>query len=170
MNAMDLFELLGGDITDFLSKYGVTATVILVLALTCIQMVPQIKFNPWTKIFAFIGRLSNAEVINESKGVKQDVSELRNEVQNIKLETEDIRHDAAENKAVTLRTQILRFGDEVFHGESHSKEHFDQILDDITLYEKYCETHPEFPNERANMAIKRIKDVYMERLEKNDFL
>jgi len=107
MNAMDLFELLGGDITDFLSKYGVTATVILVLALTCIQMVPQVKFNPWTKIFAFIGRLSNAEVINEIKGVKQDVSELRNEVQNIKLETEDIRHDAAENKAVTLRTQIL---------------------------------------------------------------
>ena len=39
-----------------------------------------------------------------------------------------------ENKAVEARTRILRFGDEVSHGKNHSRDHFQQVLFDITNY------------------------------------
>jgi len=33
-------------------------------------------------------------------------------------------------------------------------------LEDIDIYEKYCDANPDFPNNKAVMAIKNIKDNY----------
>ena len=68
------------------------------------------------------------------------------------------------------RSHILRFGDELRRGVPHSKEHFDQILLDISKYEHYCETHPNFPNGQAIATIKQIKKTYQICLEENNFL
>ena len=40
----------------------------------------------------------------------------------------------------------------------------------IDAYEKYCDAHPEYPNNRAILAIENIREIYMERLKKRDFL
>lgn len=40
----------------------------------------------------------------------------------------------------------------------------------IDDYERYCEEHPEYPNNRAVLAIENIRAVYKERLKKRDFL
>ena len=47
---------------------------------------------------------------------------------------------------------------------------FIEILADIDSYEKYCDTHPDYPNNRAGLAIENIKENYKERLKKHDFL
>lgn len=85
-----------------------------------------------------------------------------------KLETV-IRH-IYESEATTCRYRILHFNDEVLHGTKHSKEHFDQILDDITKYERYCDEHPEYENNKAVMAIENIKRVYQKCAGENIFL
>lgn len=37
-------------------------------------------------------------------------------------------------------------------------------------YEEYCKGHPDYPNNRAVLAIENIRAVYMERLKRRDFL
>ena len=41
---------------------------------------------------------------------------------------------------------------------------------DEHIYEKYCDTHPDYENNRATHAVAHIKRVYDERLIKHDFL
>lgn len=75
-----------------------------------------------------------------------------------------------EGMAYTWRYRILRFNDEIVQGNRHTKEHFDQILEDIDNYEKFCKNNPEFPNNKAVLAVKNIKDVYDKCVEENSFL
>ena len=65
------------------------------------------------------------------------------------------------------RTRILRFNDEVIRNVRHTKEHFDDVLDDITEYTRYCKEHEDFKNEKAVMAIANVKRVY-QFCEEND--
>lgn len=63
---------------------------------------------------------------------------------------EVLTREIGQSEATTCRYRILRFNDEILHEQRHTKEHFDQILDDITRYEKYCDEHPEYENNKAN--------------------
>lgn len=128
---------------------------LIILLMTVVQIVP-IKINPWSWLGRVIGRAINGEVIEEVKSLKEDVKQNK---------ADD------DEKWVTLsRSHILRFGDELLHGVGHSKEHFDQILLDISEYEHYCDEHPNYKNGKAVATIKQIKKTYDECLEKNNFL
>lgn len=83
---------------------------------------------------------------------------------------EKIRAENGENKATTYRYRILRFDDEIRHGTKHSKEHFDQIIEDVDEYEEYCSGHPEYRNNKAVMAIENIKRVYQNCANEGTFL
>lgn len=83
---------------------------------------------------------------------------------------ENVARHLYESDATTARYRILRFNDEVLHGQHHTKEHFDQILGDITSYETYCSNHPEYENNKAVMAICNIKRVYQQCAADNEFL
>ena len=58
------------------------------------------------------------------------------------------------------RYRILRFHDEICEGRHHSESHFEDILEDIDAYEKYCSTHPTFRNSRGHSAMEHIKETY----------
>ena len=81
-----------------------------------------------------------------------------------------LRDSLDETKAITARVRILRASDEILHKMKHSKEWFDQLNDDITYYETYCNTHPNFRNNKATHAIASINKVYAKCIEENDFL
>ncbi|MCM1363379.1 MAG: hypothetical protein NC215_00145 [Ruminococcus sp.] len=127
----------------------------LVILLTLVQIAP-IKFNPWSFIAQKIGRAVNGEVITK---VEQLGSDLK-----------DLRDLCDEREADSCRTRILRFNDELLHHVSHSKEHFDHILIDVSKYETYCNTHPEYKNNIANLAIERIKLTYRKCGDESSFL
>lgn len=74
--------------------------------------------------------------------------------------------DAARNR----RYRILRFYDEICEGRNHSESYFEDILDDIDAYEKYCHAHKDFVNNRGECAMKRIKEVYAKVKERGGFL
>ena len=141
----------GVTLQDVIAGGGGIAVVVLAL----IEISP-IKINPLGAIAKALGR-----AINQDLMVK--VSALEDKVDNLKHETE-------EERAVSCRARILRFGDEVLHGQLHTKDHFGQILLDIKKYEDYCRRHPEFKNGVTEPTSERIKAVYLHRLEQNDFL
>lgn len=74
-----------------------------------------------------------------------------------------IREDE-DDKARNARYRILRFYDEICEGRRHSESHFEDILDDIDRYERYCSTHPDYKNSRGRVAMKNIQLTY-ERLK-----
>ena len=75
-----------------------------------------------------------------------------------------------EEHATANRYRILRFDDEIRHDEHHTIEHFDQILEDITEYENYCDSHPLYKNNKATLAIENIKHVYQRCTDEKKFL
>ena len=140
------------EILKHLGLYGGGGLLIL---MTLIQISP-IKLNPWSWIGRQIGRSINAEVIEKVDKISVDVK--RNK-------------DSSDQEWVELRrTNILRFGDEIRLGVSHSEEHFDQVLLDISKYKKYCKDHPSFLNDKASATIDLIKQTYSNCLRENRFL
>lgn len=128
---------------------------LLAVLLTLVQIAP-IKVNPWSAIAKAIGRAVNADVLRELDTVTQ------------KLDTH-IRVDDERN-ADSYRTRILQFNNELLREIMHTREDFIEILAVIDDYESYCRSHKEYKNNRATCAIENIKRVYMERLQKHDFL
>ena len=128
---------------------------VLLAVLTVIQIAP-IKINPWSALAKAIGRAINGEVIAKVDQLERDLVGM-----NAAQEERD---------AINCRSRILHFGDETIHGVRHTKEHFDQILRDITTYERYCDDHPNFENNTTVLTSQRIKNIYEDCLKTADFL
>lgn len=82
----------------------------------------------------------------------------------------ELREEMVQTQAITARVRILRASDEILHKMKHSKEWFDQLNEDITFYNDYCNEHPKFVNNKAMHAIANIDEVYAKALKDNDFL
>ena len=128
---------------------------LLVLVMTLIQIAP-IKINPWTWLARKFGQAINAELITKIDKLEKNVDGLRAECE--------------ERDATLSRTHILRFGDEILHGTSHSYEHFLQVMRDIDAYEDYCDEHPGYLNNVADVTIDLIRKTYKECFDKKNFL
>lgn len=102
--------------------------------------------------------------------INENIVELSNKLDAVSKELQELRAENSEDRATTCRYRILRFNDEIQHDTKHSKEHFDQIMDDITEYENYCDTHPNYKNNKAVLAIENIKRVYRNCTTEGSFL
>lgn len=139
-----------------------TITVFVALVLGFIEK-SGIKWNPYSSILKAIGRGINSEMLEKVKDIETGLS-------NIKLDVDGLKKEIKETNIVNCRTQFTRFGDELRHGEQHSKDHYDQTLLNITKYEQYCESHKDFANDVTEATARLIKEDYQHRLETNDFL
>ena len=103
----------------------------------------------------------------QSIDIRENLNTL---ISNLDKKIDKLQCSSDQGMAYTWRYRILRFDDEIRHGEKHSKEHFDQIIEDIDKYEDYCRDHPEFPNSKVVFAIRNIKNVYQKCTDECTFL
>ena len=127
----------------------------LFLLLTLIQLAP-IQINPWSATARWIGKAINGEVLGKLGKLEKQLDEH--------IDTDDKRD------ADSHRLEILRFNNELLRSVGHTKEEFIEVLAEIDAYEKFCTDHPDYPNNRAVLAIENIQENYKERLKKHDFL
>ena len=125
------------------------------ILMTLVQIAP-IKINPWSALAKAIGKAVNADVTSRLAEIEEKLDGH--------IKTDDRR--TADN----LRAQILHFNNELLRPIYHTKEEFIEVLAKIDEYDRYCERNPDYPNNRAVLAIENIREVYMERLKKRDFL
>ncbi len=128
---------------------------LLLILMTLVQIAP-IKINPWSALAKAIGKAVNADVTSRLAEIEEKLDGH--------IKTDDRR--TADN----LRAQILHFNNELLRPIYHTKEEFIEVLAKIDEYDRYCERNPDYPNNRAVLAIENIREVYMERLKKRDFL
>ena len=119
-------------------------TALVVLLLSAVEISP-VKINPWSWIGGVIGKLLGIKTLSDK------VDALDKEVK--------------ENQATQIRVRILRFEDEIQEGHHHSKDSWDQCMDDISRYERYTEKHPDFINNITAASIHHIKNKYGDLLE-----
>ena len=119
----------------------------------------KIEINPWS----LIGNIFNKGLKEKIDLQGKKISELSNKLSNVQTEVN-------ENAAMSSRYRILRFDDEIRHGVLHTKEHYDQIMVDIDIYEAFCERNPDFKNNLAHNAIGNIKRMYDIHNGDNSFL
>lgn len=147
---MDITEIL-----NFASNNISGIFIWLIVGSGIIQLSP-LKLNPWSYIARKLGKAINHEVIEKVDRIDTKINKLENNV--------DM------NEAVDRRVRILAFNDQILRNERHSKDSFNQVLEDIDFYEKYCDKHTDFKNNRAVFAIKNIEDTYNKCMKDRDFL
>ena len=118
------------------------------------------------KIIEMIEKLD--EKFDEKIAELDKRSNQRNEKLDKKIDKLD--GELTERGIIACRVRILKFMDEIIEGWQHSKDSYNQIIQDITNYERYCSEHPLFKNHQTVATIEHIKADYQERLEKNDFI
>lgn len=119
-------------------------------AVSVLVQIAPVKINPWSWIARAIGRAMGIEAIEKKLDAHITMDDRRN--------------------ADGHRARILRFNNELLQNRPHTKEEFIETLSEIDDYEKYCVDHPEYPNNRATLAIENIRRTYMDRLKQRDFL
>lgn len=102
-------------------------------------------------------------LINRKDSIGEKIDKLTEMVKEVSE-----RVDAT--SATNARTRILRFDDELINGVHHSREYFQQTLEEIDTYETYCQKHPEFKNNACVLAIEHIRRVYSHLQDSNGFV
>lgn len=137
-----------------------------------IQITP-IKFNPWTKLFKWIGKLITEDTDKNIKQLIKKTTELEStitQVQNdFKTETVAIRKGIDENEKDRIRWEVLDFANSCRNGRRHTKDEFQHI---ITLNDKY-KTLLEKTNDKNGVfevEYQYILNLYNRQLKEDDFL
>lgn len=102
-------------------------------------------------------------LVNRKTGLAKRVDTIDSKVTALNDKEDRREADAARNR-------ILRFADECRRHEKHSEEFFNQIIDDITYYEEFCEDHHEYKNTKAVESIATIRAAYHKAKQDNDFV
>lgn len=123
-------------------------------AITLIQIAP-IKIDPWTALAKAIKKLL--------------VGDIEKKLDDITEKVDALEEQFGEDKALRARTHILRFADELYENKVHSKEYFDDVLEDIGMYDTYCAEHPNFKNNKTVLSASRIKETYGKLLAERKF-
>lgn len=127
-----------------------------------IEITP-IKVNPISHILSWIGKRTTKDVMDQFSVVEKKVQDLSDQF-------DEMSYLMGERNAIACRVRILQFGDECRRNRQHSKEMFDQVLEDIDVYEKFCADHEEFRNNKTVLTTERIKEAYQKCLKDNTFL
>jgi hypothetical protein len=83
---------------------------------------------------------------------------------------QEISERVDHSSATSARTRIMRFDDELINGIHHSREYFQQTLEEIDTYEGYCAKHPDFKNNACGLAIEHIRRVYSHLQDSRGFI
>lgn len=106
-------------------------------------------------ILAFIQFL-----ISRHDNRKDKSAEIVDAIHKVDKKVDGLECALEEREAILARTHILRFRDELYNDLKHTSEYFEQTLDDIQTYERYCEAHPKFENGRTKAASQFIREEY----------
>ena len=152
------------DIIEKIGQIGIGNIGMMVFILLSLIQIAPIKIDPWSRLFKWIGKIINGSVMDELKGIKEDLANVHAELDNVKEREE-------EREANSTRYRILRFDDELRQHIDHSEEHFTQILADVDKYINYCDTHKSgYVNSKADSAMDNIRTTYDEVKRDNKFI
>jgi len=141
-----------------------------IVGLMSLLEVSKIEINPWTYLARKFGNAINHDISEQIKEVNHRIDDVEASIGEVKRIQTDDESKADEYRVITSRVRILKFNEELLRDVKHSKEMFDQVLEDVTKYTHYCAEHPNFENDKAVLAINNVRKCYEKCLEQHDFI
>ena len=144
---------------------GIGGSGLVVVLLSIIKVSP-LEISVWHWLFRQFGKWINGETNDNIKDMKKEFNDRQDAIEK---KLDDHLEEEDRKDIISYRTKILRFADEMYMKKYHSKEHFEDILDIMKVYNQYCEDHPDFANDRTSIAQGLIKNQYAECMKRNSF-
>lgn len=101
------------------------------------------------------------------KKIEDQLRVIQDEIDALK---KDIARQLQDKNASDMRRDILAFDSSLRKDEKHTQEEFTEVLNEIDDYEKYCFSHPDYKNNKGQIAIANIKETYAERQKLRDYI
>ena len=109
-------------------------------------------------------------LINRRDTTAEKIDKTNEKIDKLTDAVKEVSERVDMTSATNARTRILRFDDELINGIHHSREYFQQTLEEIDIYETYCEKHPRYKNNACLIAIEHIRRVYNKLLDEGGFI
>ena len=109
-------------------------------------------------------------LINRHDKKNEKLTAILNKITALEKKVDELDRKDDEQNAISARIRVLRFADDLMEGRERSKESYDQCLEDIDTYEKFCNLNHDFQNGKTVATIAYIRSVYAKRLERHDFI
>lgn len=158
---------------EFLSAIGLSTTsfwgIVLFLTSIGIDIIPKIKWSPWTTLIKWIGSRFNSKIDSSVDGLRKEIKELDTKIDTVQSE---LTKHVMESEAKALqdtRRDILDFANACMNGRKHTKEQFDFIIKQCDDYERYIKDN-DIKNGVIEAAIKEIRRLYGKCIREHTFL
>lgn len=158
---------------EFLSAIGLSTTsfwgIVLFLMSVGIDVIPKIKWSPWTTLIKWIGSRFNSKIDSSVDGLRKEIKDL--DIKIDKVQTELSKHiTESEMKSLQdTRRDILEFANACMNGRKHTKEQFEFVIKQCDDYERYIKDN-DIKNGIIEAAIKEIRRLYGKCIREHTFL
>ena len=158
---------------DFLNAIGLKTWsfwgIVVFLMSIGIEIIPKIKWSPWSTIIKWIGSRFNSKIDAKMDEVRGEIKTLDKKIDHVQGE---LSKHVAESEIKSLqdtRRDILDFCNACMNGRRHTKEQFDFIIHQCDDYEAYIKKN-KVKNGVIEAAIKEIRRLYDKCIQEHDFL
>lgn len=158
---------------EFLASIGLTTTsfwgIVVFLMSIGIEIIPKIKWSPWSALFRYIGNRFNEKIDKKIESLATNIGSISTKVEQV---DKDLKRHIKESEQATLqdmRRDILDFCNACMNKRRHTKEQFDFVIKECDTYEKYIKKN-EIKNGVIEAAIKEIRRIYDKCIQENSFL
>lgn len=135
--------------------------------------VSKVKLNPWKRVLRGISSVFNAELMTSQKELKAQMDRtceaFRDKHNELAEQLDTLKHESLVWQKRTTRRKIIEFADECRRGVRHSQQMYLNVFDDISEYDQLCKATKD-PNHVVTESVNYIKEMYHDRLERNDFI
>lgn len=174
---------------EFLSTLGIHHPasfwgIILFLTSIGIEIIPSIKWNPWSSLIKWIGDNFNnkiqmkidkkvdtlsEELTKKDNGLALKIDEINLKVDGLNTALQQHISESEVKNLQDTRRDILDFCNACMNGRKHTKEQFDFVIAECDSYERYVEEN-EIKNGVIAAAIKEIRRLYDKCIQEHSFL
>lgn len=174
---------------EFLSWLGINSKftfwgIIVFLTSVGIEIVPKIKWNPWSSLIKWIGSKFNDKIDSKigdldtsfsdklddlGKSVDDRICELDRKVDKLQKDLSAHVLESENKNLQDIRRDILDFCNACMNKRRHTKEQFDFVIRQCDYYETYIHDH-DIKNGVIEAAIKEIRRLYDKCIQEHSFL
>ena len=158
---------------EFLNTVGLTTTsfwgIVVFLGSIGIEVIPKIKWSPWSALFKWIGDKFNNKLDEKMDAIRGEVKAIEKKVDYVQTELSKHINESEDKALQDTRRDILDFCNACMNKRKHTREQFVFVLKQCDAYEAYIEKN-HVKNGEISAAIREIRRLYDKCIQENSFL
>jgi len=162
---MSFSEYLNGIGLSSVSFWGIMAFV----ASIGIEVVPKVKWSPWSALFKWIGSKFNDRIERKVSEVDKKIDSVNKKVEELQSELNNHIKESEMTNLLETRRDILEFANSCMNKKKHTQEQYEFIIERCDKYEEYIEKN-HIKNGVIESAIREVRRLYDKCRRENAFL